>query len=89
MAERRTGVISNAALPWNRRDHALFVSYAPADNPKYCCVVIVDHGGGGSKAAAPRAREILKATLIKDPSAKAPFSLRTAGTQPTAAGKPA
>jgi penicillin-binding protein 2 len=76
MAERRSGVISNAALPWNRRDHGLFVSYAPADKPKYCCVVIVEHGGGGSKAAAPRAREILKATLLKDPSRRPAFSAR-------------
>jgi penicillin-binding protein 2 len=89
MAERRTGVLSNASLPWNRRDHALFVSYAPADNPKYCCVVIVDHGGGGSKAAAPRAREILKATLIKDPSARAPFSVQSAAARPPGAGEPA
>ena len=76
MAERRSGVLSNAALPWNRRDHGLFVSYAPADRPKYCCVVVVEHGGGGSKAAAPRAREILKATLIKDPSRRPAFSAR-------------
>jgi penicillin-binding protein 2 len=88
MAERRSGVLSNASLPWNRRDHALFVSYAPADAPKYCCVVIVDHGGGGSKAAAPRAREILKATLIKDPSARPTFSLRTAATRAPGTGEP-
>lgn len=88
MAERARGVISNAALPWNRRDHALFVSYAPADNPKYCCVVIVDHGGGGSKAAAPRAREILKATLIKDPSARPAFTLRTASALAPGSSEP-
>jgi penicillin-binding protein 2 len=76
MAERRSGVLSNASLPWNRRDHGLFVSYAPAENPKYCCVVVVEHGGGGSKAAAPRAREILKATLLKDPSSRPAFSAR-------------
>jgi penicillin-binding protein 2 len=82
MAERRAGVRSNASLPWNRRDHALFVSYAPADDPKYACVVVVEHGGGGSKAAAPRAREILKATLLKDPSARPAFStkVQTAST---------
>ncbi len=74
MAERRSGVLSNSALPWNRRDHGLFVSYAPAEKPKYCCVVVVEHGGGGSKAAAPRAREILKATLLKDPSRRPAFS---------------
>ena len=46
-------------MPWNRRDHALFVGFAPADNPKYAVAVVVEHGGGGSTAAAPIARDIL------------------------------
>ncbi|MGD9916996.1 MAG: penicillin-binding protein 2 [Paenirhodobacter sp.] len=58
-AERARGVISNAQLPWNRRDHALFVCFAPADNPKYAASVIVEHGSGGSTAAAPIARDLL------------------------------
>ncbi|MDF1619026.1 penicillin-binding protein 2 [Pseudothioclava nitratireducens] len=58
-AERARGVIRNDQLPWNRRDHALFVAYAPVDNPKYAISVIVEHGGGGSTAAAPIARDIL------------------------------
>jgi penicillin-binding protein 2 len=58
-AERARGVLRNEQLPWNRRDHALFVCYAPADNPKYAVSLIVEHGGGGSTAAAPMARDIL------------------------------
>jgi penicillin-binding protein 2 len=58
-AERASGVISNADLPWERRDHALYVGYAPYDNPRYACSVIVEHGGGGSAVAAPIARDIL------------------------------
>ena len=57
-AERRAGVIRNEDLPWERRDHALFVNFAPYDRPKYAVAVIVEHGGGGSKAAAPIARDI-------------------------------
>jgi penicillin-binding protein 2 len=57
-AERARGVIRNADLAWNRRDHALFVDFAPADNPKYAVAVVVEHGGGGSTAAAPIARDI-------------------------------
>lgn len=56
--ERRRGVTSNADLPWERRDHALFVNFAPVDNPKFAVAVIVEHGGGGSTAAAPIARDI-------------------------------
>lgn len=62
-AERASGVISNDQLPWNRRDHALFVGYAPYDNPRYAVSVVVEHGGGGSTAAAPIARDALLRTL--------------------------
>ena len=66
-AERRTGVVSNEDLPWERRDHALFVDFAPADNPKYAVAVIVEHGGGGSTAAAPIARDITLQALYDGP----------------------
>jgi penicillin-binding protein 2 len=56
--ERARGVTRNEDLPWERRDHALFVSFAPFDNPRYAVSVVVEHGGGGSAAAAPIARDI-------------------------------
>ncbi|MGB0505776.1 MAG: penicillin-binding protein 2 [Pikeienuella sp.] len=62
-AERAQGVFKNEDLPWERRDHALFVGFAPYDNPKYAISVIVEHGGGGSKAAAPIARDVMMRAL--------------------------
>lgn len=62
-AERAAGVISNANLPWNRRDHALFISYAPVHAPVISVTVVVEHGGGGSTVAAPIARDIIKLAL--------------------------
>ncbi|MBT8155015.1 penicillin-binding protein 2 [Epibacterium ulvae] len=62
-AERAAGVIRNEDLPWERRDHALFVCFAPYDKPKYAVSVVVEHGGGGSKAAAPIARDVLLQAL--------------------------
>jgi len=62
-AERASGVIRNSDLPWKRRDHALFVCFAPFDKPKYAVSVIVEHGGGGSKAAAPIARDVMLQAL--------------------------
>lgn len=59
MAERAKGVIPNEARPWKERDHALFIAYAPIDNPRFAISVIVEHGGGGAKVAAPIARDIL------------------------------
>jgi penicillin-binding protein 2 len=58
-AERETGVVGNADLPWRQRDHALFVAYAPLDAPRYAVAVVVEHGGGGSSVAAPIARDAL------------------------------
>ncbi|MFD1797629.1 penicillin-binding protein 2 [Paracoccus aurantiacus] len=58
-AERARGVTRNEQLPWDRRDHALFVCFAPFDAPKYAVSVVVEHGGGGSAVAAPVARDIL------------------------------
>ncbi len=58
-AEREAGVFKNEDLPWKRRDHALFVGYAPIDAPRYAVAVVIEHGGGGSTAAAPVARDIL------------------------------
>lgn len=55
----RSAVVDNHSVPWEQRDHALFVCYAPYDNPKYAVSLIVEHGGGGSSAAAPLARDIL------------------------------
>jgi penicillin-binding protein 2 len=52
---------------WKLRDHAWFVAFAPADAPKYACAVVVQHGGFGGTAAAPKAREIMRLALIKDP----------------------
>ncbi|MEM8630597.1 MAG: penicillin-binding protein 2 [Pseudomonadota bacterium] len=64
-AERARGVFRNEDLPWERRDHALFVGYAPHDAPRVATSVVVEHGGGGSKAAAPIARDALLYALYE------------------------
>lgn len=45
MAERSTGVLKNASLPFKLRDHALFIGFAPADKPRYAVAVVLEHGG--------------------------------------------
>ncbi len=82
LAERAAGVYKNEDLPWRRRDHALFVAYAPVHSPRYCCAVVVEHGGSGSKAAAPIARDILLETQRRDPSVNPPIQL-VAGDRPS------
>ena len=56
--ERANGVTRNEDLPWERRDHALFVNFAPVEKPRFAVSVVVEHGGGGSTAAAPIGRDI-------------------------------
>src|SRR5690606_41831294 len=60
------GVSSNADLPWEPRDHALFVDFAPVDSPRIAVSVVVEHGGGGSSVAAPIARDITLQALYGD-----------------------
>ena len=72
LAERRRGVIKNDDLPWQQRDHALFVAFAPLHAPRYACAVVVEHGGGGSLVAAPIARDILIECQRRDPSRRNP-----------------
>lgn len=57
--ERATGVLKNDELAWNRRDHALFVGFAPISAPRYAIAVVVEHGGVGSSVAAPIAHDVM------------------------------
>ena len=63
-----SGSRRGADRPWAQKDHNLFIAYAPIDNPRYAVSVIVQHGGmGGGTAGAPRAREVMRVALLKDP----------------------
>jgi penicillin-binding protein 2 len=56
--QRERGYNVNA-VPREWRPHALFVAYAPYDNPQYAVSVVVEHGTSGSGAAAPLAKDIM------------------------------
>ncbi len=53
-------------IPYQFRDHALFVSYAPVENPEIAVAVVVEHGGHGSSAAAPVAKAMYDAYFGED-----------------------
>ena len=55
--------IKNEDLPYEQRDHALFVAFAPYKKPRYSISVLIEHGGSGSKAAAPIAKKVIKKVL--------------------------
>jgi penicillin-binding protein 2 len=56
---------------WKLRDHAWFICFAPFDEPRYAMSVLVEHGGFGAEAAVPKAREIMRVALLKDPELRA------------------
>lgn len=64
----------NEELPPELRDHAWFVAYAPAHDPRLVVVVFVEHGGGGSKVAAPIARALFEAYFGRPAQAPVPVS---------------
>jgi penicillin-binding protein 2 len=66
---------------WLIRDHAWFVAFAPADDPRYAVSVLVEHGGFGAQAAAPIAREIMRVALLKDPEIRARIVRQTPSDQ--------
>lgn len=51
--------------PWEMRNHALFIGYAPVHDPRYAVSVVVDHGGGGGSTAAPIARQLFMELMRK------------------------
>ena len=47
-------------IPYEERDHALYVAYGPYRNPRYAVSILVEHGGSGSSVAAPIAKKLFK-----------------------------
>jgi penicillin-binding protein 2 len=65
--EHLAGVKKNDELPWNLRDHALFIAYAPADKPRYALSILLEHGAVTSHPHVQMARDILLFTQQRDP----------------------
>ncbi len=68
---REHGHFDSSKLPWEFRPHALFVCFAPYDEPRYAIAVVIEHGNAGAAAAAPLARDLMVQTLTRDPAERA------------------
>jgi penicillin-binding protein 2 len=66
--QRESETFDSKNLPWEFRPHALFVAYAPYEQPRYAVSVVVEHGNAGGLAAAPIARDIMTEALRRDPA---------------------
>jgi len=64
---------SKLSTPWQFRDHALFVAFAPYEKPEIAVAVVVEHGEHGGSAAAPIAGQIMRAWFdAKKPKRETP-----------------
>ena len=61
--EERELKLKQKDLPYKKRDHALFIAFAPYKNPRYAISVVIEHGGAGSSGAAPIAKKVIKKIL--------------------------
>ena len=62
-AEQRRLKLKNKDLPYEQRDHALFIAFAPYKSPRYAISIVIEHGGAGSTGAAPIAKKLIKKIL--------------------------
>ena len=65
--EHIAGVKKNESLPWKLRDHALFIAFAPAAQPRYALSIIMEHGAIGAHPHVQMARDILLFAQQRDP----------------------
>ncbi len=59
-AKQRELDLETSQIPYEDRDHALYIAFGPYENPRYALSIIVEHGGSGSVTAAPMAKKLFK-----------------------------
>ena len=58
--EARELDLKTSEIPYEDRDHALYIAFGPYKDPRYAVSIIIEHGGSGSSAAAPIAKDLFK-----------------------------
>ena len=54
-------------IPYEERDHALYIAFGPYKDPRYALSILVEHGGNGSTTAAPMAKKLFKLIIDRHP----------------------
>ncbi len=52
--------LETSEIPYEERDHALYIAFGPYKNPRYAVSILIEHGGSGSSVAAPLAKKLFK-----------------------------
>ena len=61
--EQRELELDTKDIPYEDRDHAIFIAFAPYENPRYAISILIEHGGSGGKVAAPLAKKVIKVVI--------------------------
>ena len=61
--EERELDLKTSEIPYEQRDHALYVAFGPYENPRYAMSIVIEHGGSGSSTAAPIAKKLFKLVI--------------------------
>ena len=64
-ARERELDLKTIEIPYEDRDHALYIAFGPYKNPRYAISIVVEHGGSGSSTAAPIAKKLFKMIIDK------------------------
>ena len=59
-AEERELDLKTSQIPYEQRDHALYIAFGPYKNPRYALSIVIEHGGSGGTVAAPLAKKLFK-----------------------------
>ena len=71
--ERQNGLIPQSKLPWAQREHALFIAFAPVDNPRYAASIVLEHGGNAhTEPQVQFARDVMLFCQQRNPARMPP-----------------
>jgi penicillin-binding protein 2 len=76
----QTETYKESQVPLHLRDHALFIAFAPVDDPRVAIAVIVENGGHGGSTAAPVARKVMDVLLAVEPKDEAATAKKEGAT---------
>ena len=63
-------------IPYEERDHALYIAFGPYKNPRYALSILIEHGGNGSTTAAPMAKKLFKLIIDRHPLRESIYNKR-------------
>jgi penicillin-binding protein 2 len=89
VAQMKGERVKSEDLPYDLRDHAWFVAFAPVEDPQIAVVAMIEHGGHGGSAAAPIVKAVMQEYFRQSPPAASDNAVKPRPEAAPAAGRPA